>query len=93
MPNEAINYDSTTPITTTKLPNIFGAAKSEQQYNMIRVKNEDTLDVILTFGNNNTFIAKAGDDILQAFSCTADVSLSTRSGTTSANVFIQLTKG
>jgi len=91
--NEVINYDSATAITTTPTEDIFGAAKSDQQYNMIRVKNEDALDVILTFGNNNTFIAKAGDDILQAFSCTADVSLSVASGSTTGNIFIQLTKG
>lgn len=93
MSNEVVNYNAATAITTTPTTNIFGAAKSEQKYNMLRVKNEDTLDIILTFGNSQTFIAKAGDDVLQPFECTAEVALSTASGTTSANIFIQLTRG
>ena len=94
--NEVINYDSATAITTT--PAVILDFPSHE-YNVIRVKNEDTLDINLFFtdsssstGEGNKYIVKAGDDLLHAFKCSGRVLASVASGSTTGNLFIQLTK-
>ena len=92
--NEVVNYDSAAVIGTTPTENIFGASKADLEFNMIRVNNETDKDITLSFGYGagNNFIAKSGDNILQAFSCTGKCALSAASDST-GNLFIQLTKG
>ena len=87
MPNIVKYYDATTAITST--PAILFTIDS--QTTMLRVKNEDAIDIILTFGgigSNNDMLIKAGDDFLTAF--VAETSVSARSaGSTTGNVFVQ----
>jgi len=91
MANEVKYYDGTGAITSTPTT-LFTIAS---QTNMIRVKNEDAIDIILTFGgqtSNNDMLIKAGDDFLVAFVASGEVS-ATSAGTTSANIFVQVFKG
>jgi hypothetical protein len=94
MANEVVYYDSSDAITDTKTTDIFGVTKVDNNYNMLRIKNDTDKDVIVTFGNGaNNYLAKSGENILQAFSCSAKVALSVASGSSTGNFFIQLSKG
>ena len=94
--NEVIQYNENTAITTT--PAVI-LDQPGQEYNVIRIKNEDALDINLFFtdgetsnGAGNKYVVKAGDDLLHAFKCSGRVLASTDSGSTTANIFVQLTK-
>ena len=90
--NQVIKYNSDTAITDTKT-DIFDAIVADQEYTDLRIKNETGVDVIVTFGESNEYIAKADENIIQAFRCSGDVKLSvaTADSPTVGNFFIQLT--
>jgi hypothetical protein len=94
--NAVIQYDDSTAITTT--PEVF-LDFPQQQYTMLRVKNETGVDVNMYFSKSTNeglgakYVVKADDDLLQAFDCTGKVSLSVDTGSTIGNFFVQLTKG
>ena len=89
MANEVIQYDSNAAIGTTP---VLVLDFPTQEYNMLRVYNEDALDLNIFFSDGDgvgaKYVAKTGDNLLQGFKCTGKVSLSVDSGTTSANIFI-----
>ena len=94
--NEVIQYDSATAITVT--PAVI-LNEPGHEYNVIRVKNEDVLDINLYFtdsstsnGAGNKYIVKAGDDLLHAFKCSGRVLAAVSAGSTTGNLFVQLIK-
>lgn len=94
--NESIQYNAVTPITTT--PSVI-LDEPNKEYDVIRIKNEDSLDINLYFTSNETntsggnkYVVKAGDDLIHPFKCSGRVLAYTDSGSTSANVFVQLIK-
>lgn len=92
MANIVEYYDSATVLTTT--PVLIITIPS--QTNMMRVKNDDAVDIILKFGasdSNNDMLIKAGDDLLTSFIAETSVYAQTVAGVTSANVFVQVYKG
>lgn len=89
--NQVVNYNETTPITTTPV-DIF-PSQHENKYNMLRIKNDTGEVVEVTFGNNNVYLAIVDENISQPFECSGEVTLSVASGSTTGNFFIQLTRG
>jgi len=90
--NQVISYNDIVSLTTTPQA-LFSAVVKDQEYNMLRVKNETGVDVILTFGESNTYIVKSGDDLIQPFLCSGYVRASVATGTAAGNLFVQLTMG
>lgn len=89
--NQVINNYATiaAPITTTPTA-VFPALVADQVYTDLRIKNDTGSDVIVEFGEGNTYIALAEENIIQKFKCSGDVKLSAAAPTT-GNFFIQLT--
>jgi hypothetical protein len=94
--NEVKYYNAGTALTTTPTTILDFAA---HKYTMIRIKNETSSDIILTFYDNSgnavgqPYLTKASDDLIQAFVCSGKVTAETTTGTSSGNFFVQLTRG
>jgi len=90
--NQVLSFNASGDLSTTPLQ-LFDSKVKDQEYNMLRVKNEIGVDVILTFGLNNTYRVKSGDDLIQPFRCSGDVKASVDTGTATGSLFVQLTMG
>ena len=90
--NQVISFNQSGTLTTDPQA-LFDSKLAEQEYNVLRVKNEMGADVILTFGSSNEYIVKSGDDLIQNFACTGEVKASVATGTATGNLFVQLTLG
>ena len=92
--NLVATYNSDTAITDTEATDVMGSDVAEWEFSLIRIKNDTGATINARFGNgNNVYVILPDENVCHPFKCTGKVALSVDSGSTTGNLFIQLTAG